>query len=297
MELLQLKYFLLLAKVQHVSKTAEMLNISQPSLSSTMKKLEEELGVPLFIRKGRSIELSEYGRAYREYIEEAFLAMENGRRTIDAMRGESENKLNLGVLSPYIWTEIFSAFQAKCPEVRLNRYSVEGSHFIGNLLDGKIDMYLGAINGIEDLNQSKVEYMTLYDDDMVLLVHKSHPLAGRETIDLSECAGESFINLDIETSLQQFINQLYEQAGFEPKVVMVCDYTIRDQMVAENHGVMITTRLSALKCEFQDDVRYIKITDPPVKRKLGFVWRKNAVFTPAMKNFYECGIEFYNKFQ
>ena len=294
MELLQLKYFLLLAKVQHVSKTAEMLNISQPSLSSTMKKLEEELGVPLFTRKGRSIELSEYGRAYRDYIEEAFLAIENGRRTIDAMRGESENKLNLGVLSPYIWTEIFSAFQAKCPEVRLNRYSVEGSHFIGDLLDGKIDLYLGAINGIEDMDQSKTAYKTLYDDDMVLLVNENHPLAGRKTIDLCECANESFINLDDETSLQQFINQLFEQAGFEPKVVMVCDYTLRDQMVSENHGIMVTTRLSAIKCEFKN-VRYITITNPPVKRKLGFVWRKNAVFTPAMKNFYDCGIEFYEK--
>ena len=294
MELLQLKYFLLLAKVQHVSKTAEMLNISQPSLSSTMKKLEEELGVPLFTRKGRSIELSEYGRAYRDYIEEAFLAIENGRRTIDAMRGESENKLNLGVLSPYIWTEIFSAFQTKCPEVRLNRYSVEGSHFIGDLLDGKIDLYLGAINGIEDMDQSKTEYKTLYDDDMVLLVNENHPLAGRKTIDLRECRGESFISLDDETSLQQFINQLFEQAGFEPKVVMVCDYTLRDQMVSENHGIMVTTRLSAIKCEFKN-VRHITITNPPAKRKLGFVWRKNAVFTPAMKNFYDCGIEFYEK--
>lgn len=295
MELLQLKYFLLLAQVQHVSRTAEMLNISQPSLSSTMKKLEEELGVPLFIRKGRNIELSEYGKAYREYISEAFLAIENGRRTIDAMRGESENKLNLGVLSPYIWTEIFSAFQTKCPEVRLNRYSVEGSRFIGDILDGKIDLYLGAINGIEDMDQSKVDYKTLYDDDMVLLVHKSHPLAGRKTIDLCQCAHESFINLDDETSLQQFINQLYKQAGFDPKVVMVCDYTLRDRMVSENHGVMVTTRLSAIKCEFKDDVDYITITNPPVKRKLGFVWRKNAVFTPAMKNFYDCGIEFYEK--
>jgi len=294
MELLQLKYFLLLAKVQHVSKTAEMLNISQPSLSSTMKKLEEELGVPLFTRKGRSIELSEYGRAYRDYIEEAFLAIENGRRTIDAMRGESDNRLNLGVLSPYIWTEIFSAFQAKCPEVRLNRYSVEGSHFIGDLLDGKIDLYLGAINGIEDMDQSKTEYKTLYDDDMVLLVNENHPLAGRKTIDLRECRGESFISLDDETSLQQFINQLFEQAGFEPKVVMVCDYTLRDQMVSENHGIMVTTRLSAIKCEFKN-VRHITITNPPAKRKLGFVWRKNAVFTPAMKNFYDCGIEFYEK--
>ena len=296
MELLQLKYFLLLSKTQHVSRTAEMLNISQPSLSSTIKKLEEELGVPLFIRKGRNIELSEYGKAYAGFVEDALLAIENGSRTIDNMRSASDNIINLGVLSPYIWAEIFSDFSSRCPDVRLNRYSVEGSHFVNDILDGRIDMYLGAVNGIEDLESSKIQYKVLYEDDMVLQVHESHPFAGRTEIDLRECAGEAFINLDEETSLQQFVNTLFEDAGFQPKVVMVCDYTLRDQMVADNHGVMVTTRLSALKSEHKN-LRYITLSNPASKRKLGLVWRKNMVFTTAMKQFYDCGVEFYENFK
>ena len=92
MELLQLKYFLILCESQHVSKTAEKLNISQPSLSSTIKKLEKELGVPLFVRKGRNLELSPYGQVYREYAREVFLALENGRRRINLIRDEDEKK-------------------------------------------------------------------------------------------------------------------------------------------------------------------------------------------------------------
>ena len=293
MELLQLKYFLQLARTQHVSKTADMLNISQPSLSSTIKKLEAELGVPLFVRQGRNIELSEYGRVYRDYIEDAFLAMENGRRALDSMRNMSDNYINLGVLSPYIWTEIFSAFSAENPNIRINRYSVEGHRYINELIDGKLDLYLGAINGIEKQDNKKIQHRTLYEDDMVLLVHESHPLAKQTEVDLSQCASEHFINLDEETSLQQFISELYLKAGFKPKVAMVCDYTLRDQMVSDNYGVMITTRLSALKCEYSN-VKYLTITNPPDKRKLGFVWRKNAVFTQAMQKFYDFAGAFYD---
>ena len=156
MELLQLKYFLQLARTQHVSKTADMLNISQPSLSSTIKKLEAEVGVPLFVRQGRNTELSEDGRVYRDYIEDAFLAMKNGRRALDTMRNMSDNYINLGVLSPYIWTEIFSAFSAENPDIRINRYAVEGHRYINELIDGKLDLYLGAINGIENQDNKKI---------------------------------------------------------------------------------------------------------------------------------------------
>ena len=77
MDLLQLRYFLKLAEHQHVTKTANILHISQPALSSTIKKLENELGAPLFERNGRNIVLSAYGEIFRTYVEEVFLSLEN----------------------------------------------------------------------------------------------------------------------------------------------------------------------------------------------------------------------------
>ena len=226
MDLLQLEYFLRLAANEHVSKTAEQLHISQPSLSATIKKLEAELGVPLFIRQGRNIALSPYGQAFKVYVEEAFLALNNGKQAIDQLRGTDDCQLNLGLLSPYVWTEVFQDFAALYPEVRINRYSVEGYRYVDQILAGKIDLYLGGINRIEELDNGKIQYTTLYEDDMVLLVHKSHPLAGRTGVDLRECRNEHFINLDPSTNLQQFISALLEQAGFDTTVVMVCDYTL-----------------------------------------------------------------------
>ena len=295
MDLLQLQYFLKLASIQHVSRTAELLHISQPSLSATIKKLEGELGVPLFIRKGRSITLSPYGEAYKTFVEEAFLALENGKRTIDAMQHTDAGTLNLGMLSPYVWTEVFQEFAQQHPDVQVNRFSAEGFQYVDRLLDGTIDLYLGGLNGIDQLSAAKIQYHTLYEDDMVVLVPDSHPLAKEKAIDLRQCRDEGFINLEAGTNLQQFTDSLFAQAGVTPQVIMVCDYTLRDHMVADGHGISVTTRLSARKTDAKH-VTYIPIASPAEKRRLGLVWRKNRVFSPAMRLFFDAAQDFYSRF-
>ena len=293
MELLQLQYFLLLANQQHVTRTADILHISQPSLSLTIKKLETELGVPLFTRKGRNIALSPYGEAFKQYVEDAFFSLENGKRVLSRMQNTDSSTLNLGLLSPYVWNELLMLFNDLHPDLNINRRSIEDHRFWDSILSGDIDFYLGGLNQLEEMDTSRLDYATLYEDNMVLLVHKDHPFASRESIDLRECRDESFINLAAETNLQQFINRMFHRAGFVPKVVMTCDYTLRDQMAADGHGVSITTELAALKSDVKGVV-HIPISFPGEKRKLGLVWRKNKVFSDPMEKFYDVSLRFYS---
>ena len=293
MELLQLHYFLQLAQLQHVSRTAERLHISQPSLSATIKKLEAELGAPLFVRKGRNIALSPYGEVFKQHVEESFLSLENGKQAVARLKQEDDCTLNLGLLSPYVWNKLLVHYSSLCPQVKINRRSVEGQRFWDSILDGEIDFYLGGINQIENLDTSRLEYTELYRDTMVLLLHKNHPLSGRKQLDLRECREEPFISLDAETNLQQFINHLFAQAGFAPKTVMTCDYTLRDQIAADGHGLSLTTLYAAQKSRVPGLV-YVPITFPAEERKLGLVWRKNLVFTPSMEQFFAVARRFYS---
>lgn len=293
MELLQLQYFLLLAKEQHVTRTAELLHISQPSLSATIKKLEAELGAPLFIRKGRNIVLSPYGEAFKQYAEEAFLLLENGRQAVARLRHEDDHTLNLGLLSPYVWNDLLLEFSSIYPDIKINRHSIEDQRFCDSILSGDIDFYLGGLNQMELPDNGHLQYTALYEDNMVLLVHKNHPLAKRSGIDLRECRSEPFINLSQETNLQQFIDGMFQQAEFTPRVVMTCDYTLRDQMVADGHGVSVTTQLGAQKSSVAGVVA-IPLTFPAEKRKLGLVWRKKRVFSSSMEKFYDVANRFYS---
>lgn len=289
MELLQLSYFLELAKSEHMTLTAACLNISQPALSATIKKLENELGVPLFERQGRNIKLTKYGEVYKKYVQEAFYSLKCGELSLQYMRDAGDNTLRLGVLSPYVWSDLFDAFVKENPHIFINRYSMEGSQYIEALLSGKIDMYLGGIN---DINHRKLSYSTLYTDAMVLMVNKKHPLSRFSEVDLRTCENEDFINLDSDTNLQQFINTMYYTAGFNPHVVMEVDYTLRDTMVAQNYGVCITT-LTAAKKSTSDDLSYLTITYPPLRRKLGLVWNSNAVFSQAVETFRQFALQYY----
>ena len=292
MELLQLQYFLQLANLQHVSRAAEKLHISQPSLSATVKKLEGELGAPLFVRKGRNIVLSSYGEVFKTYAEQAILSLENGRQAVSNMKSTDDSTLKLGILSPYIWNELFSRFSDSNPHVKINRYSIEDYQFYDSLIEGRIDMYLGGINFQRNVNTDEIEYLPLYEDDMVLLVHQDHPLASREGIDLRECRGERFISLDDSTSLQQFINNMFDQVRVKPDVVMVCDYTLRDQMVSDKHGVSLTTKLAAKKTEAKN-VRYVTVINPTEKRRLGLVWRRGKLLSDSMQKFCDTARDFY----
>lgn len=289
MELLQLQYFLELAKTEHMTKTSAQLHISQPALSATIKRLENELGTPLFERQGRNIKLTKYGETYRAFVQEAFLSLECGAKSLQHMRESEDNSLRLGVLSPYMWSDMFDAFSKAYPHIIINRYSMEGSQYADALLNAKIDMYIGGIN---DSDHRKLSYATLYTDDMVMQVNKKHPLSKCKEIDLRQCANENFINLDRDTNLQQFIAAIYQAAGFVPHVVMEVDYTLRDAMVAQNYGVSITTLTSAKK-NAPENVSYLKITYPPLQRKLGLVWNSNIVFSPAMEAFRRFALAYY----
>lgn len=295
MEILQLRYFLELAKTQHVSATANSLHISQPSLSATIRKLEREIGVELFIRKGRNIVLSPYGEVFKEYVEESFLSLENGKRAILKMRETDELTLNLGVLSPYMWEEVTNRFHLEHPKIQVNIFSVEESNYFENIISGETDFYLGDINRVENDIMPKIEYITLYEDDMVLLMNKSHPLADKEEISLRQCKNEKFINLNSNTSLQQFIDRMWEKAGIRPDVVMTCDYTLRDLMVAKDYGISVTTKRAAQRCDFPE-VTFCKIADPVEKRRLGLVWRHNDKgFSEPMQKFYDVISDVYLK--
>ena len=86
---------------------------------------------------------------------------------------------------------------------------------------------------------------------------------------------------------------MFRKAGVTPNVVMTCDYTLRDQMAADGHGVSITTQLAALKSDVKEVVP-VPISFPAEKRKLGLVWRKNRVFSDPMEKFYDVSIRFYS---
>lgn len=95
MELQQLKYFQVVARLEHMTKAAEELHITQPSLSITIARLEEALGAPLFDRFGRNIKLNEFGQLFLKRVERIFRELEEGKREVRDLAGLELGTVNL----------------------------------------------------------------------------------------------------------------------------------------------------------------------------------------------------------
>ena len=286
MELLQLKYFLLLAKNPHVSNLATQLHVSQPALTATIKRLERELGVSLFQREGRQIRLSEYGELYQSYVEEMFYALEGGAKAIDRLKMAQKYRLSLSLTSSNTWRPMLEQFSGKYPEIMIDQlYSEDAS----KVLSGQADFYVGAVTEWE---KSQLDTKILYEDDMVLLVNRDHPLAGCGSISLSDCKNETYINLGRHTSLQAFINTMFLEAGFKPRVVLECDYTLREEMVKKGYGISVTTKRSVENLD-PDIFDYLYITFPIKKRVLSIATKRQKIFTQSMQTFLDYALQYY----
>lgn len=281
MELLQLRYFQALAYEQHLTRTAEKLHISQPSLSITISKLEKELGAPLFSREGRGIRLNDFGKAYLACVEEALSALEKGKAILEDMQGKSEKKVSLVLISPPIWQDMLRQFMSCYPHITVNQHALDETNYMRHVLSGDFDFYLGAP---DELPAESFASSRMYQDDMVLLVPEGHPFCGRKEIRLEEAREEKFISLQEKTSLRRFIDQLFRDAGFSPKVALECDYTLRDDMVVAGYGISLTTKKSAQLVDGRG-CTYVTLTDPPRKRTLALLWRKSRYLSKAARQF------------
>lgn len=187
MNLSHLHYFRELAQVQHYTKAAHNLFISQPTLSHSIAALEEELDVKLFEKNGRSVKLTTEGALFAQYVEKSLDALEDGIGELQKRKGRLSGKVSLGAIQ-----SVRSAF---LPEAVL---AYRRTH--GNLIELKIDqgstkellynLHTGE-NDVAITSEVKAdgfEFTPLFRQRLVAIVHEGHPLASRASISVTELA-------------------------------------------------------------------------------------------------------------
>ncbi|AVF28115.1 HTH-type transcriptional regulator GltC [Paenibacillus larvae subsp. larvae] len=122
MELLQLKYFQKVAKIQHMTKAAQELHIAQSSLSRTISRLEEDLGVSLFERKGRQIHLNMFGQRFLNRVERIFTELEEGTEEIAELQGIENKRVVVGATITRLLPDLFKEFLTVHPDVKFQLF-------------------------------------------------------------------------------------------------------------------------------------------------------------------------------
>jgi LysR family transcriptional regulator, transcription activator of glutamate synthase operon len=285
MELLQLKYFYEVAQSEHLTQTSEKLHVSSPSLSMTISKLEESLGVRLFDHVGRNIRLNEYGKLFYQRVTRVLNEIENAKLEINDLKTEKEQIVRIGINSLPIWTKFLENFQKQHPEILIDYFSMTPQELEKQTYYSTVDYFLGVKH---DIPVNDYEVIQLGPEEKpVVLLSTAHTLAKEKSINLLQLQNDVILSLGkCNPSAHQYILDLCSIAGFTPKQVLECDYFFRLQKLADNKGVAITTDLGE-KFIYIDSrkVKAIPVSSPILTRTQSIAWRKDHFLTKTALTF------------
>lgn len=245
MELKLLQEFVSLVETKSFQETSELMNISQSALTKHIHKLEDELGISLFDRSTRSVELNEYSRAYYPYAKQMVNLYKESNSVISTLLSHGANTLRIALtpaLAHYGGVEVLSDFARQHPGYQLE--ITEQPHVVELLVSQKCDFVFAMENDAIDDRMTRLLYKV---DKLVAIFPVSHPLAALHEVTIDQLRGERFIlhrNSSGEMHLEsrKFI-QLCKAAGFKPLVAAnISSISTIVKMVSQEQGVAILHR-------------------------------------------------------
>jgi len=275
MELRQLQYFLAVAEEMNFSRAAVRLQISQPPLSRQILQLEQEIGVELFRRTKRRVELTEAGRVFLAETREILAQVEQGVRLAQrASRGEI-GRLVVGFEGSSTYDVIpisLKVYRERFPEVDLVVYAMTTEEQIQALLKNRIG--IGFV--VSPLNDKRLAIEIILREALILAMPESHPLVARNEVSVRELAGEPFIMFQRNRGcgLYDQVIAVCQRAGFSPRVIQEADeMQVILGFVAAGLGI---TLLSASVQQFQrPGVIYRTLQPSTPKVTLALAWRRD----------------------
>ena len=289
MNLRDLHYLVALAEHRHFGRAAEASFVSQPTLSTQIKKLEDELGVALVERTPRKVLLTETGREIARRARGVISEIDEIKAIAQRTRDPESGSLRLGVfptLGPYLLPHLVPLVRARFPRLELLLVEEKTEHVIRMLREGSLDAGVLALPLHEDSLHSEF----LFEEPFVLAVPDAHPLAQKkQRLKLSDLQDENLLLLEDGHCLRDQALEVCQLAGAGEKTGFRATSleTLR-QMVAANVGITLLPTL-AIKPPMArtDNVHLLEFAGHAPSRRLALVWRKSSSMTTFLKRFTE----------
>ncbi|MBO3636653.1 MULTISPECIES: LysR family transcriptional regulator [Bacillus] len=292
MEWEQLEYFQTLARMQHVTKAAKSLSITQPALSRSIARLENHLGVPLFDRQGRSISLNQYGHIFLRRVQAMMKEYTEGKEEIQALLKPDQGVVSLGFLHTLGTTlvpDLIGSFQQEYSNISFQLKQNHSYWLLERLKSGDLDLCLLASIKPED----PIQWIKLWSEELFVFVPNDHPLASRESITLNEIAGERFILLKKGYALRMTVDELFEKANIQPNIMFEGEEAATAAgFVAAGLGISILPDLKGLD---QSKITKIRVSWPECQRVIGIAWIKGRFLSPVAETFKQYVISHFSE--
>ena len=306
MNLRSFQYFITISENPTLSAAAEALFISQPALSQQIRKIEEEVGAPLFVRKGHSMSLTPAGEAFLLCARRILQFYESMQREVKMLSTAEKDTVHMGIspfYSQHYLPKILPPFLQQHPQINVDLVEEISVHLEEKLLKGELDFCALPLFPKNEL----LEYETIYHEKILLAVPRTHPInsgypadaivqRNYPSIDLSLMKNEPFIGLKKIQKFSSIGLRLCEEAGFEPR-------TVCETMNWETVHMMIA---SGLGVGFVPEILIGSIADPnlrpcyyqlssPVYRDYALVQRPGTILSEAAHTLQDSLREFFRE--
>src|SRR5919205_876423 len=283
----QLECFLAVARLGNLSRAAEEMFLTQPTLTARVKALEEEVGDELFVRTSRGMRLTDAGKEFLPYAERLVGSFEEGKRHLEELREASGGRLVFGAapgVGTYALPGLLERFTAAYPRVSV---SVRTGHSEAILeMTLKEEVQLGLTRA---MRHPEIESLPLYEDELVLLVDPGHRFTRRGMASLAEIGEEQLIFFDHDSSYFEQTHALFRNAGLgDLRTMEVENIEAAKRMVEHRLGVAFLPRTAVGRSVAAGHLSLIEVEDSPeIQRPIVALRRHDVPLTGSVRAFLE----------
>ncbi len=244
----QVECFLAVAKLGSISRAAEQMYLTQPSLTARIKGLEDELGGQLFMRSKMGMRLTEAGTAFLPYAERCVASIDNGKQHLMDLWEGTSGHLRLGTLprvGTYTLPAILQEYTSTHPGVSISVNTGHSTEILEMVLREEVQIGLARA-----LCNPAIVNLPLYEESLVLVVHPQHRLASRERVNLSDLGQERLILFDRASSNFELTRALFQsERVLKPKMIELDNIEAAKKMVEHRLGVSLVPQQAVTRAE------------------------------------------------
>ena len=280
MDLSELNVFLTVARERSFSRAAQKLFRTQPAVSITIRKLEDEVGEPLFARGARSGQLTDAGRLLLGYAERILNLRDEIRRAVDDLRSGGRGELSLGVneSSIHALLPVLARYRQLFPEVHLAVRRTFSRDIPAELLNYRLD--LGVASFVPQ--EPQLASVKIFRDELALVVSPKHRLARRGRANLSELGEEVFVAHIVESPFRRRVIELFakHRTPLNMPLEMPTIESIK-LFVEMKKGIAIVPKMCVAREIRRGDLREVRLKQLRVDRRLYLVYRRDRALKAA----------------
>lgn len=282
--------FLVVATLGSFSEAARHLHISQPAISQTIQTLERQLGVPLFIRQGRSVSLTETGQVLKPMAQELLASARRVEETISSMQGEVAGEMNIGCTTAsgkYVLPGLIARFRSRFPQVRINVLVTSRDSVVGKLSNGDVGLAVMS----KKVENGDFEYQDFYQDNVILIAPANHRWAQFGQIFPDDLPDEPMILREELAGTREVLAEGLRRHDLSLDMLNISmvlgNAEAIEMAVEEGLGIAFISRLAAARGLALGRIVEIKVEGMDLARKLYLVRNRRKALTRAQVEFWE----------